>query len=158
MEAEQMQKHDPYFDDEIDLKELFNVLWTAKKLIILITAIFAIGSVVFALSLTNYYKSEALLAARDSAQNQSMLSRYSGVASLVGVKLPGSGDNKVMEAIEIILSRKFVNHLMTFEKILPSVMAPKGYDAGSKELLFDQEKYDSETKTWKRKPTNNGSA
>ena len=34
-----MQKHDPYLDDEIDLKELFQVLLEGKKLIILITAI-----------------------------------------------------------------------------------------------------------------------
>ena len=26
-----MQKHDPYLDDEIDLKELFNVLWTVAS-------------------------------------------------------------------------------------------------------------------------------
>ena len=34
-------------DDEIDLRELFSVIWQGKWLIIAITAVFAIGSVVF---------------------------------------------------------------------------------------------------------------
>ena len=51
-ETENMQENKTYFDDEIDFRKLFNVLWTAKKLIILITAIFAIGSITYSLSLT----------------------------------------------------------------------------------------------------------
>ena len=37
------------YDDEIDLKELFGVLWAGKVLIVAITAVFAIGSVLYAL-------------------------------------------------------------------------------------------------------------
>lgn len=49
-------------DDEIDLRELFSVIWQGKWLVIAITAVFAIGSVVFAIMQPNIYKSEALLA------------------------------------------------------------------------------------------------
>ncbi|MDC1306635.1 Wzz/FepE/Etk N-terminal domain-containing protein [Pseudomonadales bacterium] len=49
-------------DDEIDLRELFTVLWRGKLLIVGVTLLFAIGAVVYALSLTNVYRSEALLA------------------------------------------------------------------------------------------------
>ena len=144
-----MNPNNSYSDDEIDLKELFQVLWEGKKLIISITAIVTIIAVVYALMLTNYYRSESLMVARSNTQNQSLLSQYSGVASMAGINLPASGDNTAMEAIEIIQSRKFVKHLLTFENILPSIMASKSYDSRSKELLFDQEIYDSETKTWK---------
>ena len=34
-----------------------------------------------------------------------------------------TGDNKVYETIEIIKSREFVKHLLSFENILPSLMA-----------------------------------
>ena len=148
MENKQMQEHEPYFDDVIDLKELFNVLWTAKKLIIQITAIFAIGSVA--------YKSESILLARSASENQG-LSQYSGLAAMAGVTLPSSGEDKAAQTIELIKSRKFVKHLLTFENILPSMMAAKSYNSASQELLFDQNLYDSETKTWKRKPNKNGS-
>ena len=113
-ETENMQENKPYFDDEIDLRELFNVLWTAKKLIILITAIFAIGSVAYSLSLTNYYTSESLLIARDASERAKGLSQLSGLAAMAGVNLGSSGDNKVDQTIELIKSRRFVKHLMTF--------------------------------------------
>ena len=150
-ETKNMQENEPYFDDEIDLRELFNVLWTAKKLIIQITAIFAIGSVAYSLSLTNYYKSESLLIARSASETQG-LSQFGGLAAMAGVSLPSSGDDKAAQTIELIKSRQFVKHLMTFDDILPSIMAAKTYNSGSQELLFDQKLYDSETKIWKRKP------
>ena len=54
------------FDDEIDLRELFGVLWSGKIKIIAITAIFAVGSVFYALSVPNQYKATALLAPAQS--------------------------------------------------------------------------------------------
>jgi len=152
-ESEENLIIDPYVSDEIDLRELFNVLWTAKKLIIVITAIFAIGSIAYSLSLTNYYKSESLLTARNASET-SGLSQFSGLAAMAGVNLPSSGDDKPVQMVQLIKSRQFVKHLITFEDILPSIMAAKSYDAASQELLFDQKLYDSETKTWKRKPKN----
>ena len=50
--------------DEIDLRELFSVLWEGKISILLVLALSAVISVAFALSLPNKYKSEALLAPR----------------------------------------------------------------------------------------------
>jgi LPS O-antigen subunit length determinant protein (WzzB/FepE family) len=138
-------------DDKIDLRELLNVLWEAKKLIILIIAIFAICSVAYSLSLTNYYKSESLLIARSASETQG-LSQFSGLAAMAGVNIPSSGDNKAVQTIELIKSRKFVKHLMMFDDILPSIMAAKSYDVTSQDLSFDPNLYDSKTKTWKRKP------
>ena len=147
-----MQENELYFDDdEIDLRELFNALWTAKKLIILITAIFAIGSVVYSLSLNDYYKSGSIFLARSASGNQG-LSQYSGLAAMAGITLPSSsGEDKAAQMMELIKSRKFVKHLMTFENILPSILAAKSYNNSTQELLFNQKLYESETKTWKNK-------
>ena len=54
------------YDDEIDLRELFGVLWSGKIKIIVITVIFAVGSVFYALSIPNQYKATALLAPAQS--------------------------------------------------------------------------------------------
>lgn len=144
-----MQENEFYFDDEIDLRELFNVLWTAKKLIILITAIFAFGSVIYSLSLNDYYKSGSIFLARSASGNQG-LSQYSGLAAMAGITLPSSsGEDKAAQMIELMKSRKFVKHLMTFENILPSILAAKSYNNSTQELLFNQRLYESETKTWK---------
>ena len=151
-ETKNMQENELYFDDdEIDLRELFNALWTAKKLIILITAIFAIGSVVYSLSLNDYYKSGSIFLARSASGNQG-LSQYSGLAAMAGITLPSSsGEDKAAQMMELIKSRKFVKHLMTFENILPSILAAKSYNNSTQELLFNQKLYESETKTWKNK-------
>ena len=148
-ETKNMQENEFYFDDEIDLRELFNVLWTAKKLIILITAIFAIGSLAYSLSLNDYYKSGSIFIARSASGNQG-LSQYSGLAAMAGITLPSSsGEDKAAQMIELMKSRKFVKHLMTFENILPSILAAKSYNNSTQELLFNQKLYESETKTWK---------
>ena len=52
-------------DDEIDLKELFMVLWSGKWLISAVTGVAAVTSVVIALSLPNIYTANALLAPAD---------------------------------------------------------------------------------------------
>jgi len=57
-----MLKNRELADDEIDLLELWNVIWRGKWLIIAITAVFAVGSVIYALSLPDIYRTELLLA------------------------------------------------------------------------------------------------
>ena len=146
------------YEDEIDLMELFNVIWKGKILILSVTTVVALSSIFYSLNLTNYYTSESVLVARE-AKEQGPLSDYSGMASLVGVSLAGSSDGALHKVIQIIESREFVKHLLTFENVLPSIMpsimAAKSYDAASQELYFDPEIYNGETKTWTREPSKN---
>lgn len=154
-EAGQMRENETYFDGEIDLRELFNILKITRKLIFKIITIFVILSTAYSLILTDYYKSEALLLARSSSETQGGLSQYSGLAAIAGLSLPSTGEDKAAQTIELIKSRNFVRHLLTFDDILPSIMAAKSYNRDSKELLFDQKLYDSESGTWNRKPVKN---
>jgi hypothetical protein len=141
-------------DNEINIKELFGVIWEGKKFIIIVTFTFAILSVVYSLSLTDHYRSDAILSSVKS-QDSGMLSQYSGLASLAGVNLPSSGGDPVIEIIEKIKSREFVKHLLTFENVLPSIMAAKSYNSTSKEINFDPKIYNEKSKTWVREPTKN---
>ena len=155
IESDQKNFNDPQlFEDEIDLKEIFNVLWEGKIFIILITSIIAIGSVVYSLKLTDYYLSESVLVARES-QDTGGLSQYAGLASLAGVSLGSAGDEGIIKVMEIIKSREFVKHLIIFENVLPSMMAVRNYDAVSQELYFDPNIYDAKTKIWTREPSKN---
>ena len=142
------------FEDEIDLKELVGVLWKSKFLIISLTALISISSIIISLMMTNYYTSESVLIARDQ-QDSSSLSDFSGVASLVGVDLSGEGAS-VFKVMEIIQSREFVRHLITFENVLPSLMAAESFDASSQQINFDPEIFDAESNTWTREPGVNG--
>ena len=84
----------PYSDDEIDLKELFMVLWSGKWLISAVTGAAAVISVVVALSLPNIYTASALLAPAESEGGglSGLMAQYGGLASLAGVSLPGGGE------------------------------------------------------------------
>ena len=140
------------FDDEIDLKHLLQILWDGKKTILLITSVIAAFSILYALSLSNYYRSESILVASES-NDHSSLSQYAGLASLAGVSLPNSGNDSIAEIMEVIKSRDFVKHLITFDGVLPSLIAAKSYNPVTQELSFDPKIYNDTTKTWTREPT-----
>ena len=131
------------YEDVIDLSELFSVLWKAKLIITIITSFFALSSVLYALSLTNFYKSEAILSVAGESNTVSPLSGVSGLASMAGITLPSSGESKSETAIKTIQSRAFLKHLITFENVLPSLMAAKSYDFESKKIQFDPENLQS---------------
>ncbi|SIQ50716.1 Chain length determinant protein [Shewanella morhuae] len=103
-------------NDEIDLRELFSVIWQGKWLIIAITTVFAIGSVVFAVMQPNIYKSEALLAPAAEEQGgglSALASQFGGLASLAGVNLGGKGGtDKTQLAIEVLKSRQFTSEFI----------------------------------------------
>ena len=46
---------------EIDLSELFSVLWNGKWLVVVITTTFSIAAVIYSLSIPNVYQSRAIL-------------------------------------------------------------------------------------------------
>jgi len=139
-------------EPQIDIEEFLGVLWSGKKLIIMTTLLFAIASVIYALSLQNIYKSEAILSlAEGQASQNSSLSKYSGLASMAGIDLPSAGQNKGALVIETVRSRDFLKHLLTFNQVLPSLMAPKDFDVKSSVLFFDEEVYSFESKKWNRK-------
>ncbi len=134
-------------DSEIDLTELFNVIWVGKSLIIILTSLITLSTVIYSLSIPNFYTSESILASSDSKELKNF-SQYSGLASLAGISLPGSSNNSVIEVMEIIKSREFVKHLLTFDRILPSLMAPDYYDLEKHVLVFNRDIYDSEADIW----------
>ena len=139
------------FDNELNIKDLFKVILEGKKIILFVTSAFAILSVIYALSLTNIYRSDALLMGAES-QETGGLSQYSGLASLAGIGLTNSADG-VGEIIEIIQSRAFVKHLITFEGVLESMMAAGSYDDILGDLSYDPEIFNEENGTWNKKPS-----
>ncbi|QYX63476.1 LPS O-antigen length regulator [Shewanella putrefaciens] len=141
-------------DDEIDLRELFAVIWQGKWLILGITAVFAIGSVVFAIKQPNIYKSEALLAPASEEQGgglSALASQFGGLASLAGVNLAGKGGtDKTQLAIEVLKSRQFTSAFIQQHNILADLMAAKKWDRDLDKVLYDEDTYISETNTWVR--------
>lgn len=142
-----------YHDDEIDLKELFLVLWDGKWLIAGVTSFAAVVSVVAALMMPNMYTSSALLAPANSSGGglSSMMQQYGGLASLAGISLPsGGGASQAALGMELMKSRAFVADFVERRAILPDLMAVDSWNATSGALIYNSDVYDAETKTWVR--------
>ena len=155
MSSNDLSQENTTINDEIDLKELFSVLWKAKILIIVITSFFALSTVLYALSLKNFYKSEAILSVAGESNALGSLSGMGGLASMVGINLPISSEGKGEIAVKTIQSRAFLKHLITFENVLPSIMASESYDLQSKKIQFDPEVYNENNGVWVREPGEN---
>ena len=139
-------------NDEIDLRELFSVIWQGRWIITVITALFAVVSVLYALSLPNIYKSEALLAPASEQQGSSLSGQLGGLAALAGVSLGGAGEiDKTTLAIQIMQSREFVSRFIEKHDILIPLFAAQGWQPETNNLNLDPDIYNIATATWVRK-------
>ena len=138
------------YDDEIDLRELFGVLWGGKIMIIAITAVFAVGSVFYALSIPNQYKATALLAPAqaDGGGLSSALGQLGGLASLAGVSIGEGSSNESQIAQEIMRSWSFVESFIADNNLEVEVYAAEGWSKNSGELKIDDDVYDIDTQSW----------
>ncbi|WP_300500256.1 Wzz/FepE/Etk N-terminal domain-containing protein, partial [Marinobacter sp.] len=133
-------------------RELFGIIWQGKWCIFDITFVCAIGSVIYALSLPNIYKSEATLAPTEEASGggmSQMAGQLGGLASLAGVNLGGKSADKTTIALEILKSRAFIKSFVEKYDILPELMAVEEWNRGVG-IKFDDEIYNPEAKQWIR--------
>ena len=141
------------YDDEIDLRVLFRVLWAGKWLIGGITFAVTVIAVIVALMLPNVYRAEALLASNqeDGAGGLSALAaQYGGLASLAGINLGSGSSDKIALGLEILKSRKFISNFIQRHDILVPLMAATGWDLETGELKIDSDIYDVSAKKWVR--------
>jgi uncharacterized protein involved in exopolysaccharide biosynthesis len=146
------------YDDEIDLRELFGVLWAGKIKIIAITVVFAVASVIYALSVPNQYKATALLAPAksDGGGLSGALGQMGGLASLAGISLGGGESGEAQIAQEIMKSWSYIEGFIADNDLAVEVFAAEGWSKGSNELQIDADLYDTETKTWLVENNNTG--
>jgi LPS O-antigen subunit length determinant protein (WzzB/FepE family) len=138
------------YDDEIDLRELFAVLWAGKLKIIAITAIFAVASVIYALSVPNQYKATALLAPAqsDGGGLSGALGQLGGLASLAGVSLGGGESGEAQIAQEIMKSWSYIEGFIADNNIAVEVYAAEGWSKGSNTLEINNDAYDVGANEW----------
>ncbi|MEH8175705.1 Wzz/FepE/Etk N-terminal domain-containing protein [Aeromonas veronii] len=141
-------------EDEIDLRELLVALWRGKWWIVVSTLVGAVIAVIFAISLPNIYRSEALLA--PSAEQQggglaAMAAQFGGLASLAGVNLSGGGGpDKTAIAVEIGKSRQFLSRFIRQHQLEVPLMAVTKADKVTGELVIDENAYDVTSNKWVR--------
>ena len=125
-------QNDTQYDDEIDLRELFGVLWAGSRKIIAITAVFAFVSVIYALLVPNQYKAIALLAPAQSSGGglSGALGQLGGLASLAGVSIGGGESSEAQIAQEIMKSWNFIEGFIKENDLAVEVFAAEGWSKG----------------------------
>jgi LPS O-antigen subunit length determinant protein (WzzB/FepE family) len=105
-------------NDEIDLRELFLILWKGKYIILLISAI-AIGlTSVHLRDLTRKYSVEVTLRPVIETENGPNLSSFSGLASLAGVSLPTSSSSDFLVYQKLIFSEEVAERLFANQELV----------------------------------------
>lgn len=133
---------------EVDISELIRLLWKQKILIVVVTAAFAVASVIFAISKPNLYKSEAILFPVADNSSSSAMGQLGGLAALAGF---GSKDgSKQAIALEALRSRTFLGEFIERRGILVPLMAIEYWDASSGKVIINPQVYDEEAEKWVR--------
>jgi uncharacterized protein involved in exopolysaccharide biosynthesis len=118
---------------KLGIRDLWDILWRRKWLIIAITALFAVSTVVYVLLADQWFKAEVVLVpAKKNAGLPGQLGGLAGLASLAGVNI-GDKDESV-EALAVLRSNDFAREFINAHALLPVLFA---------------DQWDSERKTWK---------
>ena len=151
MTQDVVEKTPEAYDDEIDLRELFSVLWKGKISIFVVTFLGAMFSVGYALSLPNIYTAEAVMVPKaESSSLSGLAGQFGGLAGLAGIDVGGGRTaSKTQIALETLKSRAFFAEYM-YEDVLVALMAAEGWDRESDELVINEEIYEPSSQTWFR--------
>ncbi|ARU59558.1 lipopolysaccharide biosynthesis protein [Oleiphilus messinensis] len=136
--------------EEINLWYLILLLWRHKIQIAIVTTIFAIGSVWFALRTPDIYLADVTVATvgSDGRSARAPLGRLGELASLTGISLP-SAENTATN-IAMIQSRIFMMSFIDENNLLP-ILYEKSWDKETKEWsLKDGQKPPSLQKAFKK--------
>lgn len=137
-------------DEELSLLDLFLILWKHKLFIIILSTLFAVGSVFYALSIPNVYRSEALLAPNLSSSSSisSSMGGLSNLASFAGISLPRTPADKKQEAIATLNSYQFLESFIIKNNLLVTLMASESWDADENILKINPKIYDVKSSKW----------
>lgn len=139
-------------DDELDFRELFQVIWQGKWIVVAIVTFFSITAIVYSLSLPNIYQSKALLSpvAEQGGSSRGMQG-IGGLAGIAGISLPQSGGN-VVEAIDKLGTLSFFTNNILPNIFLPDLMAVDSWDASTQAVIYNKN-FNNETQTWSQIPS-----
>ena len=119
-----------YDDNRISLRELWERLWQGKLTVIAITAMFAVGSVVYALLATEVYRAEVLVTPAEDQTMPMLSGQLGGLAALAGVNVGGGSE---AEPLAVLRSRDFARQFIEDYDLL---------------IVFFEDDWDAENEAW----------
>ena len=140
-----------YQENEITISYAFELVLRQRKNILTGLVLVMAMTLVYAFSLPNVYRSTGIYEVAGTSETSSHVQKsgLSSIAGAVGVSLGGGQTNKGDIIVETIRSKTFLEHLITFDDVLPALLAAESYDHKSKKINFDESIFSSNNKQWK---------
>lgn len=141
------------FDDQINVFRAIEILMKEKILIIVVTAIFAVSSIIYSLLVTETYSSKTVLVLRtdvvsDISSRSAGLGSLGGLASsLTGLSGVGVSSSRKDYVLTRLTSLDFFEQYI-FDEVAPEIFATKSWDYANKRLIYNSELYDEKTSRW----------
>ena len=151
--GDQQGQQGPGYNDEIDLFELVQTVWSGKWVIIFVSILAAALSAWVSLQLPNVYTVQVKIAPvedEDGGQMNALIGQYGGLASLAGIPLPSGGGGQSELLLEILQSRSFLEPFIKDQSLGPRLLATDSYDPIEKQEAVDRDQYDPTEKRWVR--------
>jgi hypothetical protein len=137
--------------DELDIKEIFSVLWGKKLFIVSFISLFAIASIIYSLMAPKIWVSDTVIALSSKEGQGRSSSNALGMAAMAGLSVPG-GNSGVADKAQLVLtsihSRDFIKHIISLPNILPELMATKSFDESEQTSAFNPSVYSIENNEW----------
>lgn len=121
-------------DRSIDVVDLIATMWARKWLVAMVTGLFALAGVAWALITPPIYRAEVVLAPARLTSGPNISGRLGGLASLAGLDLNSGGDST--QAIATLNSRAFAESFIADKNLLPTLFADE-WDPGLKRWKAD---------------------
>ncbi|GAA0815298.1 Wzz/FepE/Etk N-terminal domain-containing protein [Colwellia asteriadis] len=139
-----------YDEEEI----LWRIIWAKKLTIIIVSFLFAVASIFFALSKPDIYRATTLLSPVSSDGGAGGLSalagQFGGLASMAGINLSGGGADNTALALQIIRSRSFLEKFIIKHDLRVPLIAAEKWNISSNKLVLNTEVYDESNNKWIR--------
>lgn len=125
---------------EIDLVELWRIIWTARWKVFAITGLAALLGITYALLATQWFRSEVVMVTADRQSVPSRFGQLGGLASLAGINLGSSGSP---EPVAILKSREFAQQFIAEEGLVDLLLEGEGISSGQVDIreavkIFDE--------------------
>ncbi len=141
--------------EEVNLIELLKVIWDGKYIISSITLAASVIAIIYSLSLSDIYRSQASLApvGMEGENSSGLASQLGGLAGLAGVSIGDNTGSKITIGLEVMQSRRFFNLIATKHDIVKPLMASKDWDRVNNKVVYDEDIYDPKLNKWVREPS-----
>jgi capsular polysaccharide biosynthesis protein len=108
----------PEINDEIDLRELFLVLWRGKHIVFLVTILAIVCASFYLRSAERKYSVQMVLKPVVAEASGPNLSGFSGLASLAGISLPSSSGSDFTTYQKLIFSEEVAEKIFTNKELV----------------------------------------